>query len=1050
MSQNFNYNGPPHDSHGSHGPHGAVDPIIEGLSTSLIYPGRSTPAQQNYSRAWPGAQNWQTQRQESYNYGMPYQAQGLDTGNYFSSHQQQEFVPFEDGEALYQNENGNTHLGLAQNMQASNQNSMTSGINMPQDQLHTRLHDLLKHQSQPRPSKFEEQERASNATGDGISQKPDVSALNDRAAELRARLLAANRSSTPGTPSNQASKSSDPTKTKTNEANSSQKQMNDSNSTEASAAKSAGHTTTQSLGGTKIIDKSPNKAQTLSSERANATTDIDGLFAEARAAVAAEKPKTGEKSGQDGSTATKLKGNVNDSLSKGTSSEKGQHGTKAGVHRHSLNKSTSSSETSELGEIRSDSGKTSSAVQLSEPVNGKLVKEGSRPVDEKSKHQTHASNGLEKQPTMRVDGDSQNRQTHPTSSTKPSASSPTTSQLRDQSQSSRTDYRRDRYDRPMLTQEPRKELEQDRRRDLDLKERNTDSRRSSGFRTYGHESERGRSDYQVDMEPRRPQNVRYDVEESARAAAEYKKELEDRRRQASRPTFDRAESSRDQYKKEVDAVGPRTPKARVIEVSQHGTNNNSSNRHINTRSGEIWTKSSSGEAQDQNIGEDDVRDWLEMTGFADPAYRKNALARFRKIRALDIQRAELEREAQLEIEGRSYIARAPSALPRESVEASGSHTNISPKIIRTSIQSMPPPPLPSKDVADDIGIKIKDSANREGPSNLRTVEDDPRSSRKTYEQYKTKTSNLKRPHVDDEPDARNGRPAEKLTRLDTRGSSDFKVDSSPNASSGQWSLETRITRNEGTFERVKSRSPDSRHRSVSPIRARTSNYDKYVLPRSRGSPVRRNGYSPDRLVNIEKTKSLENLWCWNCQQSGHLPKECTIVRKRRDLDAKESSSYEDSHSSPYVNYIKKGEVKTENEQDGQFWGDYQTSTMRPYGQYQQYQSSNYRGRGRGGRGGYAFANNRGGYRPYRPVDGAQDAQFSGSSASLNLRAGGKYIGWEPSVLGVALTQLVYYSRLEIFYDQKLEFGKCGDCSARRELLKYSVPITKFLILIPYS
>lgn len=1001
MSQNFNYNGPPHDSHGSHGPHGPADQIIEGLSTSLIYPGRSTSAQQNYSRAWPGAQNWQSQGQENYNYGMPYQAQGLDTGNYFSSHQQQEYVPFEDGEGLYQNENGNTHLGLGQTMQASKQNSITPGINTPHDQLHTRLHGLIKHQAQPRSAvKFEEQERASNAAGDGTNQKPDVSALNDRAAELRARLLA-NRSSTPGTPSNQTSKSSDPMKVKTNDANSSQKQINDSNSTEVSAVKTTGHITTQSLGGTKISDMSPNKAQISSSEKANSTTDIDGLLAEARAAVAAEKPKAGGKSGQGGSTSKNPKGKGNDSLSKETTSEKAQHGTNAEGHRHSLNKSTSSSsETSELGEIRSDSGKTSSVTQPSESINGKAGKEGGRPVDEQSKHQTHASNGLEKQSTKRLEGDSQNRQAHPTSSMKPSASSPTASQLRDQPQSSKSDYRRDRYDRPSLNQEPRKEHEQDRRRDLDLKERNTDTRRATGFRTYGHDSERGRTDYQVDIEPRRQQTVRYDVEESARAAAEYKKEL-DRRRQASRAAFDKAESTKEQSKKEVDTAGPRTPKARAAEALQLGANNNSNTRTLNTRSGEYATKSSPGEPLDQNIAEEDVRDWLEMTGFSDPAYRKTALARYRKIRALDIQRAELEREAHLEFEGRSYIARAPSALPRESADATGSQANISPKVIRTSIQSMPPPPLPMKDAVDDLGIKIKDSAHRDGPSNTRAVEDDSRAYRKTYEQNKTKTSNLKRLHVDEEPDARNGRPPEKLTRIDTRGLADYKTESSPTASRGQWSLENRITRNEGTYERVRSRSPESRHRSASPTRGRTSNYEKYVRPRSRGSPVRRNGYSPDRQVNIEKTKSLENLWCWNCQQAGHQPKECTVVRKRRDNDVKDSSSYEDTHSSPYVN--KRGEVKMENEQDSQYFVDYQSSTIRPFtGQYQQYQSSNYRGRGRG-RGGYSFANNRGGYRPYRPIDGGQGAQFSGASASLNLRAGGQYLGWEPSVLRIPLT-----------------------------------------------
>lgn len=1004
MSQNYNhYTGPPHSSQTPHVP---ADQNLDSLSESFIHPGRLPAIQQNYPQSWPETQNWQNQRPDGYNYNLPYQSHSIDTGTYFPNLQQQEFVPFEEGEGSFINEDQGSHLVVAQAMQSTKQISPTPGT---ATHLQTRITDLTKTQGQYRPtSKSEEQERASNTTTDVSSHKPDASARNDRAAELRAMLLA-KRGSTPGTPSNQASKSGETLKVNTNDANSSQKQPSDSKRAEGSTGRNTSRNTIQTSVGTKVINTPPEKAQKPCSENANADTDIDGLLDEVRASIAtsADQIKIEERSGLGSSAVKSLKGNENTLSIKGIITGK-KLGSNSEMHQQSSNKSPSSSDTSE-GEIRSESGKVPSAPHTSE-LSKRASKEDTRPLDEKDKHEANINNGLEKHSARRHEGEySQIRagptamQVHSGSSAKPYVSNPAVSQPRDQPQGSKYDYRRDRYERPFSNQEPRKEYDPDRRRDLELKDRNVDPRRPSGFRVYGHYPERVRTDNQIDSDARRPQLPRYDVEESARAAAEYKKDLEERRRLDAR-WVDKAEPDKEQIKKEIDAVGPRTPKGRVNEAQQHTSNNTThgNDRDIPVRSTGEGANNFSGEIVDQHGGEDDdVRDWLEMTGYADLSYRKTALARFRKIKALDLQRAELEREALLESEGRSFIARPQSALPRESVEPK---TVISPKAVRASVLAMPPPPLPTKDTVmketiDDIGIKIKDSANRDSLVTTHIVEDETRP-RINHEQNKTKSLTLKRFYSDDESDARNGRPAEKISRIDTNGRPvDSKAEVTPTGKNHR-SLDNRVTRNEGAHERVRSRSPESRHRSPSPMRGRTFNYEKHekyekYVPRqrSRGSPARKSGYSPERqmygqVTSIEKPRSLEKQpWCWNCERSGHVSRDCKITRKRNDNEVKQPL-YEDSRGSPY--FSRRNEVRAENDQESLYLGEYPATTTRPFtgNYYQQYHSNNYRGRGRAGRVGYTYANHRGGYKPYKPIEAVHDLPFSGGSEALNFKAGG--------------------------------------------------------------
>lgn len=929
----------------------------------------------------------------------------MKAGKYVPPHQQ-EFLSFNEVEESYQNEKGDTPLGVGPNMQAIKQNSSTLGINPDQDHLQARLNDLIKHQSQiSAVSKTDEKEQVPTVPTNGTNPKPDAGALNDRAAELRARLLA-KRGSTPGTPSHQISKSSDPMKVKVDDTKSLQKRFNSSISTDIPMGKTSESTNAHTSMGTKITTKSSVHPRSPSAGKPGAKTDIDGLFAEARAAIATGATKAGDKSQVMDAAGKDSKGTGHEPSTVVTTLEKTQPGSRLENHRRGSNTSISSSETSELGEIRSDSGKTLRTAIPPETITRQTGKENIRRDDQKLKHHTDVQSGQEKQSSKAVDGTTQpkgnviTKQSKPLSAAKPSASSSSLSHARDPPQNANLDHRRDRYDRydrydrPSLFQESPREHEQDRRRDLDVKERNVDLRRTSDFRPHGHDAERGRAELPIDVDAHRSQKTRYDVNENARAAAEYKKELEERRRQTPRTAFDRVESTKDYGKKEVETARPRTPNGRATGIRQHAADSRRSKEHSKVRLEGNGIDSSSGNSPDQHITEDveDVRDWLEMTGFSDIKYRKTALTRFRKIKALDQQRAELEREAQLELEGRSFI-RAQSTLPRESVEVNVSNTIVSPKVIRTSIQSMLPPPLPTRDFVDDVGIKIKDSANREGLANHRSANDDLRVSKQIREQQKTVTS-LKRSYIDDDPNSRSGRPVEKLARIDTNGrANESKADLSPSVSRAQWPSDGRINRSEGVYERNRSRSPESQYRSISLSRGRTSNYDKYVpRQRSRGSPARRKGYSPDRQLDfshstsVEKAQRLDNPRCSKYDQPGHLPKDCTSFKIRRDNDYNDSSLYD---SQTLQHDGKKGDIKNEHDHDSQYSSDHQNSALRPYTrQYQQYIPNNYRGRGRGGRGGYPYANNRGGYKPYRKNEAMQDTQLPGGSVSLNLAEGG--------------------------------------------------------------
>lgn len=93
----------------------------------------------------------------------------------------------------------------------------------------------------------------------------------------------------------------------------------------------------------------------------------------------------------------------------------------------------------------------------------------------------------------------------------------------------------------------------------------------------------------------------------------------------------------------------------------------------------------------------DLQDWLDMTGYYDRTYRKEALQRHREIVALDVKRAELARDAHIAQEQRAYSTRPQSVFPDDAYEPDVSRLGLPSRSGRSaSVSAMPPPPAPAK------------------------------------------------------------------------------------------------------------------------------------------------------------------------------------------------------------------------------------------------------------------------------------------------------------------------------------------------------------------
>lgn len=1033
MPQSFNgYNSASQSSHATAGQN------FEGLSNSLIIPDPSTPVQQTFGSSWPGPQGWQNHGQNHFNYGLTFPPPPpphpppppLDPGAYFPNNQE-DFVPFDKSTNFYENENMVTDLSAGARVPPLTAMGEVEENDATREQMKSRLQELMRHPAMKRPSSdMQGQQQVQHTAAQNPASKPDINA--HRAAELRAKLLA-KRSSTPGAPPSVSSKPLDLPKGKSNDVIVPLKPTDGSQASSSVAGKTSDKVN-KAPPRANSNDNPPTNPSTPSLEKANASTDIDGLFAEARAAVAAESNNAQKRASKVEITGTRAPEKSNNKPTTTAPVEKPPEASTSENRRRSFNTSTPSSEMSELGEIRSDSGKPS---RTSNPSEATRLQETKETREESKENRDSDRNFVDENFHRPINDDVTSKETVKSNTqsfeadvmTSPKASRNVLSNKSDMSapqhlvQNPKIDNRHDRNGNTTSTQESRKDSEQIRRPGPNFQEGGNRSRATSGYQQWSP-YDRDRSNYQRDGEGRRPQPPRYDVNESARAAAEYKRELEARRQQAASHKAeiakdhhrDKAEPAKDYSKKERDVGQQLTPKKTTNEAQQFTHNSRSNDQYVKTvddvkaisrmdRANDTTRQLSEQENHDKI---EDVRDWLEMTGYFDLPYRKKGLARFRKLRAIDIEkaelereRAELEREAQLDLEGRSHFARSQSAFPGESVERNTSGSIISSQILRSSISAMPPPPVPNKEATDDMGIKIKDSANREGFSSRRANDEVVRSAPKHYEGVKTSAHTLKRHHEPDEddPEIAGARPADKLARTDFKGRMDESSFARSPARGREevWASENNAKYNSDSRaneRRGRNKSPDSRNRSVSPIRGRTSGYDQYIPSQhSRSSPSGRDMHSPNRpglsrhTISQEKSRDVNRPRCHNCDQPDHSTKDCPESMEQRDHAAKEMRSNAGSQTRSYSN--KKFDIKKDEERDYQASEDEHQTSRSSVGYYhhQHQHQNNYRGRGRG-RGGYVPANGRGGYRPSRVQEGSQDGQNGNGSAALNLEEGG--------------------------------------------------------------
>ncbi|MCJ1231208.1 hypothetical protein MMC12_007885 [Toensbergia leucococca] len=926
-------------------PQGHTDSNYAGLSGSLMYPAPQ-PNQQNNQQGWSGTPAWQDHRTNSYKYPASYPGQVTDQGGYFPN-QQQDIVPYDEGEDFYENEDEDLVTDKNARPQASN--SIAFGLNAlrthppPTLQNPTTITQATTPLSTPK-----EQVRAQSLTVDSTNTKTGPSTPNDRAAELRARLLAnANRGSTP-TAGISSNKTNIPAKSRSKEPTTDFKQYSGMAS-DLKKSRGTGETTTEQVPTvTKTDDKSKAKSHAASSEKIDSSTDIDGLFAEARAAVAAESIKTETKG-----TADQKKNQVNGSINGGRSANevKAQSNVLQDLRPNSAG-SLASSEASELGEIRNDSGKagrpSKSSMKPKEPqaerrasgetkipiqqVKSNLNKQLPKKIDT-----TPASGRKERQ----VGNFAQLKQSPSSAIQKSLHSAP--SQPREKMKNLKAEYRQDRFERQQQsTQDRRNDHEWERAREPSQRENEVETRRLQTSRSVIDEAERAAADYKIELEARRPQMSRAVQDENKRNVVDDKMDYEARQMRSTRQTIDEMEPPTTDITKIYSKTTGMAPSA----IDEHRT------------------------PPEKVMNVEDVEDldeWLEMTGYHDRAYRKKALERQRRLIALDLQRVELEREAQTEHEEKSHSARFRSILPRESVEVSTPRTSNTHRAPRaSSIFAMPPPPPPVKETRDDLGIKIKDLASRENMPAERLIEDDIRASMLTQDSPIPVTPTRKRYHIDDDTDIGILQRAEKLPRTDADGyyhERRSRLSPAP-LKSEHWSLESRISRGDDPYRHEylpKEVYAEHRRASRSPPPRRTSTSDMHSHRQySSGSLDVRNERSPIRRTKLSRESSPTH----------HANGSSTWVDYHRD----------DHHK--HDDYNIKHRPEPESRSSLEYLQPSNTSQQR-------YISSNYRGRGRGGyRGGYA--NSRGGsLKPYKPIGGTHDVEHSGS-ASLDLRAGGQY------------------------------------------------------------
>lgn len=775
----------------------------------------------------------------------------------------------------------------------------------------------------------------SNIVNDGPSSETNASSVN-RAAELRAKLLASRASNAASRQQSPAVKTSDLNEAKKQNVQRLFKQTNKVLANELESQQ-APITTDMQVSADKQLDGASISTTARSSGNTITNNDFAFLFADAQNQLAADAQKP----------ANDLT-NSNADILKNVEPLDSTNGicqlrTAANDPKPALGKNSPGSELSEPGEIRSGTStptkppamsrlEAEKADQATEDTREKLMRQHEvskiyQPLKE-SKAPTSAPRVSDWE---KPSSDSLTKanwrapnERYTASSVKATGKQPYKEHLTSSS------GHKGAYEHPYTQEEPRRNQQRERIREPNKREDERDIRRSSMPQIHSKSS-----GSRAEVEAYRQKMT----EDNSRRAAEYKKSLEAQGFPVRQAT---AESSKSGKEAQQPANEPRPSQVPTSTAAGKDLGRSNTARTSNQKQN---SDSDEGEPDSDNImlslttqpvqGDSDMNDWLELTDYYNIEMREKRLKLFRKKRKLEIEKAEIERE-ELELQSLPLVARAPSVLP----------ASVSPNMTRAATANnvrMPPPPPRLITANNDVGIKIKDTA---------------------LSASENTTPTNKRQIAEEDSDSKRMQPAEKIARTDTKGrASNEKPLISPTsvrtAKEEPIPLESRISREYGdrygARPRLRSRSPEVRRRSRSPLRRRYS--EDY-------SPEHRPGYFDKNLGGVKR----EHHTCFKCGQPGHHQHQCTEPRR----------------------YGKESTVYREPPRDGK---EYTTSSG-----YQKWVSPNYLGRnplGRGGREGNRSPHNRPGDTRSRYDPGKQeDAEMSGSgdnigSGPLDLGAGGK-------------------------------------------------------------
>lgn len=838
MSQNFNgYRG---TAHSSPPPHANND--FTGLMGSLISPGPApaTPLQQAFGMPFYNTAAWQNGGQGNYNFNVPFQGSPVNQDawnqngrdDYVALGQEEEeeeedsdsLMVVDDTEIL-KNLQNNQHLdqngGLSSHTQAANQESPVKPGQLPNLASSSPLalpHPRLQGPKAPAPVL--------------MTKSPMVNDSAARAAELRAKLLAKRPPTTASPRASPAAKKAElPNATQTNVQELHKDGVRTIGVKTEDASKNA---VVQATPATKADDKYMIKSQEQPQGKPVKDDEFENLFAPARNAADIAKPNAtitnGSRLGRASDEKLAVPSTSDVKLTKPAVLET----------RPAMQKNHSSSEMSE-GEIHSGPSSPTAMPTSPKATETKENKQTDQDQNEKLMRQNEVNKAYQPLRTSKqpVADPSKPGPKMPDHSKVEKTSSPKLSnkQLKQQAWKQKNGYGAS-HD---LYPDSRRDRERDRARDPNGREDNRDSRRPSASQVYTNATqvERDIRRRPSDDEMRRQQRT----EDNARRAAEYKKNLDAQRAAASKKV---SESSRVELSPKNVRKQEAEPRASPISKSLNNRDESDATQlRIDTRmptvepvTGEqdmdTVMLSPTGQTAD---GDEDINDWLELTEYYDLAHRGRRLTWFRKKRALDVERAEVEREEQLELQERSMLKRAQSVLP----------TNTPPKSVRRASvvhAKMPPPPLPLKE-ANSVGIKIKDSALSAG-----------------LPMSQTPTTALKRQHAEDDLDTRRMQPADKIARTDLNGhATNEKPLTSPASVKGEGSA----VRGDRYIPRQgRSRSPGLRRRSLSPRRQRRTR-----SPSPYGNRTLSSGNGFPRFIRT----------CHNCGQPGHIVNECSEPRR---------------------------------------------------------------------------------------------------------------------------------------------------------------------------